>query len=101
MQPWALVLGMATAFGANPAIVAGAVISGALFGDKMSPLSDTTSIAASLVGVDLFDHIKNMMYTTVPAWVITAIIFGIYQPPIPSATLQALPYSKSNFLAVA
>lgn len=68
-------LGMATAFGANPAIVAGAVISGALFGDKMSPLSDTTSIAASLVGVDLFDHIKNMMYTTVPAWVITAIIF--------------------------
>ena len=52
------ILGMATAFGANPAIVAGAVISGALFGDKMSPLSDTTSIAASLVGVDLFDHIK-------------------------------------------
>ena len=48
------ILGMATAFGANPAIVAGAVISGALFGDKMSPLSDTTSIAASLVGVDLF-----------------------------------------------
>ncbi|MDO4251166.1 MAG: Na+/H+ antiporter NhaC [Moraxella sp.] len=70
-------LGMTTAFGANPAIVAGAVVSGALFGDKMSPLSDTTSIAASIVGVDLFEHIKNMMYTTVPAWVITAIMFWV------------------------
>ncbi|MFC0820767.1 Na+/H+ antiporter NhaC family protein [Moraxella marmotae] len=68
-------LGMSAAFGANPAIVAGAVVSGALFGDKMSPLSDTTSIAASIVGVDLFDHIKNMMYTTVPAWLISAVLF--------------------------
>lgn len=68
-------LGMASAFGASPAIVAGAVVSGALFGDKMSPLSDTTSIAASIVGVDLFDHIKNMLYTTIPAWLITAVIF--------------------------
>lgn len=68
-------LGMASAFDANPAIVAGAVVSGALFGDKMSPLSDTTSIAASIVGIDLFEHIKNMMYTTVPAWVLSAIIF--------------------------
>lgn len=75
-------LGMAAAFGANPAIVAGAVVSGALFGDKMSPLSDTTSIAASIVGVDLFDHIRNMMYTTIPAWIITAIIFVF----MPSAT---------------
>lgn len=70
-------LGMSAAFGANPAIVAGAVVSGALFGDKMSPLSDTTSIAASIVGVDLFEHIKNMMYTTVPAWVLTAVIFAV------------------------
>ena len=70
-------LGMADAFGASPAIVAGAVVSGALFGDKMSPLSDTTSIAASIVGVDLFDHIKNMLYTTIPAWVISAVLFVI------------------------
>lgn len=68
-------LGMAAAFGANPAIVAGAVVLGALFGDKMLPLSDTTSIAASIVGIDLFEHIRNMMYTTVPAWVITAVLF--------------------------
>lgn len=68
-------LSMASAFNADPAIVAGAVVSGALFGDKMSPLSDTTSIAASIVSIDLFDHISNMMYTTVPAWFLTAIIF--------------------------
>lgn len=68
-------LGMTQAFNANPAIVAGAVVSGALFGDKMSPLSDTTSIAASIVGIDLFDHIKNMMYTTIPVWLISAVAF--------------------------
>lgn len=89
-------LGMASGFGANPAIVAGAVVSGALFGDKMSPLSDTTTIAASIVGVDLFDHIKNMMYTTVPAWVITAIIFVF----MPSATgdLTTVATLKDNLL---
>lgn len=68
-------LGMTEAFNANPAMVAGAVVSGALFGDKMSPLSDTTSIAASIVGIDLFEHIKNMMHTTIPAWLISAVVF--------------------------
>ena len=67
-------LGMTEAFNANPAMVAGAVVSGALFGDKMSPLSDTTSIAASIVGIDLFEHIKNMMHTTIPAWLISAVV---------------------------
>ena len=60
-------MGMGDAFGAQMALTAGAVVSGAFFGDKMSPLSDTTGIAASIVGVDLFDHIRNMAYTTVPA----------------------------------
>ncbi|MFW2176525.1 MULTISPECIES: Na+/H+ antiporter NhaC [unclassified Moraxella] len=68
-------IGMSTAFGANPAIVAGAVVSGAFFGDKMSPLSDTCTIAASVVGVDLFDHVRNMSYTTVPAWILSAVLF--------------------------
>ena len=67
-------IGMGSAFDANPAIIAGAVVSGAFFGDKMSPLSDTTSIAASIVGIDLFEHIRNMMYTTIPAWLITAAL---------------------------
>ncbi|MBS9776200.1 MAG: Na+/H+ antiporter NhaC [Fusobacterium sp.] len=73
-------IGMSNAFELNSAITAGAVVSGAFFGDKMSPLSDTTSIAASIVGVDLFEHIKNMMYTTVPAFIISAIFFTVLSP---------------------
>lgn len=81
-------MGMAAAFGANPAIVAGAVVSGALFGDKMSPLSDTTAIAASIVKIDLFDHIRNMMYTTVPAWIISAVLFWVLTGNIAGADLS-------------
>jgi len=68
-------IGMSHSFDANVAIAAGAIVSGAFFGDKMSPLSDTCTIAASVVGIDLFEHIRNMMYTTVPAWIITALLF--------------------------
>lgn len=71
-------IGMSNAFDANVAIAAGAVVSGAFFGDKMSPLSDTCTIASSVVGIDLFEHIRNMMYTTVPAWILTVIIFGFF-----------------------
>ncbi|MGO3750484.1 Na+/H+ antiporter NhaC family protein, partial [Vagococcus salmoninarum] len=60
-------MGMGTALGFNPALIAGAVISGSVFGDKMSPLSDTTNLAAAVAGTDLFKHIKNMMWTTIPA----------------------------------
>ena len=80
-------LGMAEAFNANPAIVAGAVVSGALFGDKMSPLSDTTAIAASIVGIDLFDHIRNMMFTTVPAWLLTALFLWMLTGDVVNADL--------------
>ena len=73
-------MGMSNAFGLNPAITAGAIVSGAFFGDKMSPLSDTTSISASIVGVDLFEHIKNMMYTTVPAFILSALAFTLLSP---------------------
>ncbi|WP_107928968.1 Na+/H+ antiporter NhaC [Neisseria animaloris] len=65
-------IGMGEAFHADLAMTAGAVVSGAFFGDKMSPLSDTTGISASIVGIDLFEHIKNMAYTTIPAWLMTA-----------------------------
>lgn len=91
-------LGMATAFDANPAIVAGAVVSGALFGDKMSPLSDTTSIAASIVGIDLFEHIRNMMYTTVPAWLITAIIFWVLSRQGANADLSDIAVLQQQLL---
>lgn len=73
-------LGMATAMDASLAITAGAIVSGAFLGDKMSPLSDTTNLASETVGVPIFEHIKNMMWTTVPGFIITAIIFFILSP---------------------
>lgn len=68
-------LGISHALGINEAVAAGAIISGAYFGDKMSPLSDTTILASSTTGVDLFTHIRYMMLTTMPAFTITLIIF--------------------------
>ena len=68
-------LGISHALSINEAVAAGAIISGAYFGDKMSPLSDTTILASSTTGVDLFTHIRYMMFTTMPAFTITLIIF--------------------------
>jgi Na+:H+ antiporter, NhaC family len=70
-------VGIGTALGINPGMIAGAVISGAYFGDKMSPLSDTTNLAPAMAGTDLFTHIKYMAWTTVPTVIITLIVFGI------------------------
>ena len=70
-------IGIGTALGLSPGMVAGAIISGAYFGDKMSPLSDTTNLAPAMVGSDLFTHIRYMAYTTVPSITITLIIFLI------------------------
>ncbi|MFP3366734.1 Na+/H+ antiporter NhaC family protein, partial [Pseudoalteromonas sp. SIMBA_148] len=61
-------IGIGEAMGLSMAITAGAIVSGAFFGDKMSPLSDTTNLASSIVKVDLFTHIRNMAWTTVPAF---------------------------------
>ena len=58
-------------------MTAGAVISGAYFGDKLSPLSDTTNLAAAMAGSDLFDHIKYMTITTIPTFMVTLIVFVI------------------------
>ncbi|MEZ5104777.1 MAG: Na+/H+ antiporter NhaC [Draconibacterium sp.] len=68
-------LGIGKALGINESIVAGAIISGAYFGDKMSPLSDTTNLAPAMAGTDLFTHIRYMFYTTVPSMTLTLIIF--------------------------
>ena len=70
-------VGIGNALGINPGMTAGAVISGAYFGDKMSPLSDTTNLAPAMAGGELFSHIKYMTYTTVPTIVATLIIFTI------------------------
>ncbi|MFP4499975.1 MAG: Na+/H+ antiporter NhaC [Candidatus Hydrogenedentota bacterium] len=68
--------------GIDEPIVAGAIISGAYFGDKMSPMSDTTNLAPAVAGADLFTHIRHMFYTTVPAYAITLVLFagiGLFQ----------------------
>lgn len=70
-------MGVGNAFGLHQGLVAGAVISGAYFGDKMSPLSDTTNLAPTIAGTDLFTHIRYMVYTTFPTLILTLIIFGI------------------------
>lgn len=70
-------MGVGTGLGFSAPMVGGAVISGAYFGDKMSPLSDTTNLAPAVAGAKLFDHIKHMLYTTGPAYVISIIFFTI------------------------
>ncbi|NQU51050.1 MAG: Na+/H+ antiporter NhaC [Bacteroidetes bacterium] len=70
-------LGIGKAIGIGEPIVAGAIISGAYFGDKMSPLSDTTNLAPAMAGTDLFTHIRYMTFTTVPSMAITLIAFLI------------------------
>ncbi len=70
-------LGIGKAEGFSDGVIAGAIISGAYFGDKISPLSDTTVLASSMNKVPMFKHIRYLMYTTVPSIVITLIIFLI------------------------
>ena len=69
-------MGVGQSMGFDPAIVAGAVISGAYFGDKMSPFSDTTNLAPAMAGTDLMTHIRYMTYTSGPAIVLTLIAFA-------------------------
>lgn len=70
-------LGIGTTLGFKSGVVAGAIISGAYFGDKMSPLSDTTNLAPAMAGTDLFTHIRYMVFTTGPSILITLVIFLI------------------------
>lgn len=70
-------MGMGMSLGFNPALIAGAIVSGAVFGDKMSPLSDSTNLAAAIAGTDLFKHIRNLMWTTIPAFILSCVLFFI------------------------
>jgi len=89
-----VIVGIAGVVGADLGITAGAVIGGAYFGDKMSPLSDTTNLAALAADVDLFDHIRSMMVTTVPSALLASVLFlalgFIYPPTVDIADLTAL-----------
>lgn len=86
-------IGIGKAMGIDVGMVAGAVISGAYFGDKLSPLSDTTNLAPAMAGTDLFTHIRYMTNTTVPSILITLLVFsilGIFQETAAQADLGNL-----------
>lgn len=70
-------IGIAVGLGINPAMAAGAVVSGAYVGDKMSPLSDTTNLAPTVAGSSLFEHIQHMVWTVTPSLLIALVIYGI------------------------
>jgi len=70
-------VGISGALQLSPAVTAGAIISGAYFGDKLSPLSDTTNLAPAMAGTDLFTHVRHMLWTTIPSLVIALIIFAV------------------------
>ena len=87
-------IGVSMGLGLSPAIAAGAIISGAYFGDKMSPLSDTTNLAPAVVGTDIFSHIRHMAWTTGPSYTIALFLFTIVglgtEPTSDSLALQQL-----------
>jgi Na+:H+ antiporter, NhaC family len=70
-------MGIGAGLGIPSAIVAGAVVTGASFGDKLSPLSDSTNLSAGVAGVNVFDHIRHMLYTTVPSFMIAVILYAV------------------------
>ncbi|MFJ8266732.1 Na+/H+ antiporter NhaC [Peribacillus asahii] len=83
-------IGMASSLDFSLAITAGAIISGAFLGDKMSPLSDSTNLASGTVGVPLFEHIKNMLWTTIPGFVVTLVLFFFLSPKSSGSNVQEI-----------
>lgn len=87
-------IGIATAQDLNLGLAAGAIVSGAYFGDKLSPLSDTTNLAPAMAGTDLFTHIRHMLWTTVPSITIALILFTVIglsaAPPQDTAAVTAI-----------
>ncbi len=93
-----VIIGIATAMEADLGITAGALIGGAYFGDKMSPLSDTTNLAALATEVDLYDHIQSMMFTTMPSAALASAVFlalGFISPPSVAATRRTGPFQTA------
>lgn len=91
-------IGIASAIDISLAMTAGAIVSGAFFGDKMSPLSDTTNMASSTLQVNLFDHIKNMMWTTFPVFIISLILFAVLSPDISSESFSNMENFQQGLL---
>ena len=70
-------IGISIGLGINPAMTAGAVVSGSYFGDKMSPMSDTTNLAPGVAGSNIFEHIRHMVFTVTPSYIIALVVFFI------------------------
>lgn len=96
-------IGVGKGLGIPVAMVAGAIVSGAYFGDKMSPLSDTTNLAPAVAGTDIFSHIRHMVYTTAPGYILSVILFGLLGVKFSGKAMEAqnietiLSTLKSNF----
>ena len=88
-------LGIGDALGIPAPYTAGAIISGAYFGDKMSPMSDTTVLASTMAKADLFSHIRYMMYTTVPSITITLILYLIIGLGFDSSNIEISQYTTT------
>lgn len=82
-------IGIATGLEANISATAGAIVAGAFFGDKLSPLSDTTILAPIAAGSELYDHIKHMLWTTIPATILSLIVYFIVGLNVESKTIES------------
>src|SRR5699024_9539880 len=91
-------IGISSAIDVSLPMTAGAIVSGAFFGDKMSPLSDTTNMASSILHVDLFAHIKNMGWTTFPAFFISLVLFAFISPSMQHADFSGIETFKLGLL---
>ncbi len=92
-------IGMGGAIGADLGITAGAIVGGAYFGDKISPLSDTTNLAALAVEINLYDHIRSMMYTTLPSFLIAAAAYALLGFIFPPALHDGKAETAAGLLA--
>ncbi|MFV0560752.1 MAG: Na+/H+ antiporter NhaC [Enterococcus sp.] len=82
--------GIGTTLGLNPELVVGAIVSGAVFGDKMSPLSESTNLAAAIVEADLFKHIKHLIWSTIPAFLVSLVLFAFLGHSNSTASLSSI-----------
>ena len=98
-------MGVATGLGVSLPITAGAIISGAYFGDKMSPLSDTTNLAPAVAGTDLFTHIRHMAWTSFPSFLFALVVFVILglseNTTVEALRIQQLSDGLSNKFTIA
>lgn len=89
-------MGIGVALKINPGLIAGAIVSGAFFGANTSPLSGTTNLAAGVGEIDLYDHIKSLLWTDVPAWIISLVLFSIMGIGHSNASLKTIDVMTSE-----